>query len=246
MFESIKNKKIIVVGSGSGIGKQVAIDLGALGAKVSCISKTNAVKTSNIIGLNSIGIDCDITNENDVEASIEKSIYFLNGLDTIINVAGISTMSETHLESLDTFTETLSVNLFGTFLTCKYAIKYMLSHDGGNIINTGSVAGMKSLPWNSAYSASKAAVIRFTQSLAYEYRDKNIRANVICPGAVDTPLLRSMSVPTNVDYSLLGDFRNNIKIATVEEISSLYTYLCLNNSRYINGSIITIDGGLVC
>jgi len=237
---------VIVTGAGSGIGQQVAIQFANAGATVACISKTleNAKETSKIAGPNAFPLKCDVKDFVAVEDSINFAVSEMGKIDILVNVAGVNKMSNTHEEDPYNFDNIVSTNLNGTFHACRYSLPFMLKQKSGCIINTSSAASFKSLPWSAAYSASKAGINKFTQALAFEYKDKNIRVNAVSPGAVDTNFISSQSIPVDADISMISGFMLRSGFASPAEIAKLYLYIASDDARFINGSIISIDGGI--
>jgi len=164
------DKKVIVVGAGSGIGRSVAIKFAERGANVACISKneSNCSETALLAGKKSFAVPCDISNYSSVVSAMGFAMTQLNGIDILINTAAINIMENSHNTSISNFNDIIQTNLNGTFYTCKIAIEYMLrSHTPGCIINTSSMAAVMRLPWSAAYFASKAGIEGRTNELAY-------------------------------------------------------------------------------
>lgn len=246
MFEFL-DKKVIVVGAGSGIGRSVAIKFAKKGANVACISKneSNCAETASLAGKKSFHVACDISNYSSVVTSMGFAMTKLGGVDILINTAGINTMDHSHSGSISDFNKIIETNLNGTFYTCKLALGYMVqSHTGGCIINTSSMAAVMPLPWSPAYVASKAAVEALTRELAYEYKNSNIRVNAVRPGGVDTPFVSKQSLPEGSDFNLINRFVSDLIPA--DDVAELYLYLASNKSKHINGSVFSIDGGISC
>lgn len=249
MMFDFSNKNVVVFGAGTGIGRSVAISFGKAGANVACISKTskNCLDTAVEIGSNAFSYSCDISKYDSVISAMSHIFSKFNQIDVLVNTAGINIMQNSHEASIDTFNKIIETNLNGSFYTSKLAIDSMLrKKNHGCIINTASAAAFKSLPWSAAYSASKAGLVQMTKSMAYEYRDKNIRINAVAPGAVDTPFISKQTLPEDADYNLVAPFAIRSGLGDPDDIAFMYLYLASEKAKFINGSILSIDGGVVC
>ena len=138
----------------------------------------------------------------------------------------------------------LAVNLTGTFLVCQAAIPYLLD-GGGAIVNIASNAGIKSQPYSAAYCASKAGVIHLTKVIADEYLKRKIRANVVAPGGIDTPLQQEfMVMPEGVDWKAFRKVMSPLGNSTPDEIAGVVLFLASDETRYMTGAVVSIDGGI--
>lgn len=240
-------KKVIVTGAGSGIGKATAIRFADEGAHIACVDLHGGQDTASEIGSNAFALDCDIADAIAVESMITDAVAMMGGLDILCNIAGIGHFAWSHLEPPAEFNRILAVNLSGTFYTCRFALPHFLAAGGGVIVNTASTAGLIGEPWSAAYCASKGGVVMLTKALAYEYRDRNIRVVGIAPGGTNTNILNSFSnIPTGADYKLLTNLMTPIKNADPAEIAGAFAFVASDEGRFITGSILTIDGGIVC
>ena len=240
-------KKVIVTGSGSGIGKATAIKMAGEGATVACVDLRGAEDTAKEIGGSSFALDCNIADSSSVETMMSDAVSKLGGLDVLCNIAGIGHFAWSHEEPPSEFDKIVAVNLNGTFYACRFALPHMLAAGGGVIVNTASTAGLIGQPWSAAYCASKGGVVQLTKALAYEYRDKNIRVCAVAPGGTNTNIVKSfMGVPEGADYKLLSKIMSPVENADPSEIAGAFAYIASNDARFMTGSILTIDGGIVC
>ena len=198
---SVKQSVAIVTGAGRGIGAATAKNLASLGAKVICCARTQSeieavANDINHLGGQAIAITCDVQDKNSVEQLISKSIEAFGAIDILVNNAGhcqpclLADMSD------EVFASTMAGNMTSTFLCCRAVIQGMISQRGGHIVNVASISGVRGsskFPGFTAYAAAKAAVIVFTEALAAELREHNIRVNAISPGSVDTKMLRDVA-----------------------------------------------------
>lgn len=243
-MQILKNKISIITGGSSGIGKAIALKFSKEGARVVIASRDQEKAKKILLEIpNSIFIKTDITIEADVKNLVKNVIEKFGKIDIVINNAGVA-LIEKNVDEIPTedFLEIMTTNFTGTFFVSKYTIPYLLKTKG-TIINIGSTAGFKPDPDVPIYCCSKAAVIMFTKAIALKYAKDNIRINCICPGPIDTQILRKFF--TN-EKELHDYYRNEHpmeRIGKPEDVANLALFLASNKNSYINGSIHTIDGG---
>ncbi|UQZ36857.1 short chain dehydrogenase [Paenibacillus sp. PK3_47] len=251
---NFEGKVAVVTGGGSGIGRQVAVDLAKYGAQVAVVSRTEAsgVETVQWIQQNggtALFIQADVRRSEDVQAYVKKTVEAFGRIDLFFNNAGVMTSPAPIVEfSEELFDLTMDTNVKGTFLGLKYVIPEMLNIGGGNIVCTSSVVGLKGNPGVSPYSASKHAIIGLTKSVVGEYAAQGIRANVVCPGCVYTPMMdRYAAEFSPEDPSLTEQMISQMvpmgRYSKPEEVSELVLFLLSDRAPIINGSVYTIDGG---
>ncbi|MFM2100181.1 MAG: hypothetical protein RLZZ366_1720 [Pseudomonadota bacterium] len=245
----LDGKVAIITGAGSGIGRASAIRFAAEGAKLILGDKSDAVHdVAKAIGNAAAAIQMDAGLEADVIKLVEAAKSHFGGLNIAFANAGISGgLPGIFDETPEGFAEILRVNLIGPFLMVKHAGKAMAdAGNGGSIICTASVAGIRSGAGGPAYSASKAGVINFTQVSAQQLCDTGVRCNAICPGLTET----GMTKPT-FDYARdkevmhkLGRLNPLRRAAQPEELANVALFLASDQSSYVNGQAIAVDGGL--
>jgi len=234
-----KDKVAIITGAGKGIGKAVALDFAKEGAKTVICSRTEKDLIAVADEIKKMGADClyikaDISIEEDVKNVINKALEKFKTIDVLVNNAAIQYRNKVVETPLSEWEKTLKVNLTGTFLFCREALKTMIKNNYGKIINISSDAGKIGFADIGAYSASKFGVMGLTETIAREVADYNINANTICLSNVDTPLHRSLC--PDLDYS-------KIKIMRPEEVSRVVLFMSSDDSKIIKGeSIKTYDG----
>ena len=244
----LANKVALITGGGSGIGKASAILFAREGAKVVAVDlkKETAGATAKEIGTNARGFAADVSKAKDCEAMVRFAEEQFGRLDIVFNNAGVfhpddDSVTNTSEEIWDMV---IDVNLKGVFLGCKYAIPALLRAGGGSIINTASfVAIMGAAAPQIAYTASKGGVLSMTREIAVEFAKKNIRANALCPGPVETPLLKELlSDPARRQRRLVhippGRF------ARAEEMANAALFLASDESSFVNGATFMVDGGI--
>jgi NAD(P)-dependent dehydrogenase (short-subunit alcohol dehydrogenase family) len=245
MSGMLQDKVVIVTGGGSGIGHASAVRFAQEGAQVA-IADINLDQAAAVAleitqaGGRARAFAANVTREVDVEALVAATVSAFGRLDGAFNNAGIGSpqqrvadFDETHWQSV------LAVNLTGPFLCSKHEIRAMLKTGGGSIVNMASVAGLKGVPLQAAYSASKHGVIGLTRTTAAEYAKRGIRVNAACPGVVETPANRAMGIDWNsVVPTPMG------RIAQPEEVAELVMWLLSDRSSYVTGQAYCVDGGM--
>lgn len=247
-----KDQVVLVTGAAMGIGRQIAIDFGAAGAKVivSDIDEEKSHETVNEINKNkgeSIFIRCDVAKEQDIKALIDKTMKEYGQLNIACNNAGIEgDVGQTDVCSVDNWNKVIGVNLNSVFLSMKYQIPEILKSTGTkSIINLSSIAGLVGFAGMPAYVASKHGVIGLTKTAALEYAEHNLRINAICPGPIKTPMLDRITHQSQQEEKALSENVPLGRLGNVREISSAVLYLCTDHASYITGQTLPIDGGWV-
>jgi NAD(P)-dependent dehydrogenase (short-subunit alcohol dehydrogenase family) len=241
----------IVTGAAAGIGRAVALRLGAEGAAVACLDldADGAGRTAKeLIGVGgrALAHRCDVSSWTDVEAAVAAAEAELGPCDVAANVAGIGWFAHSHEEDPDRFARAIAVNLTGTFHVCRAVLGGMLARGAGVIVNTASNAGLLGSPWSAAYGASKGGVVQLTRCLATEYLGQGIRVNCVAPGGVNTTIHESFVPPEGGDWRRLRKIMTPAGMAEPEELAGLVAYVASDEARYMTGSIVTMDGGLTC
>jgi len=251
---NLKGKVALITGGGTGIGTAIAERFVADGAKVCITGRRKEVleKVAKSLPSGAVVI-CpgDVSKEEDVKRMVDKTVEFGGRLNVLVNNAAINHPAPLVELDLKTWQEIIGVNLTGPFLLMKAVIPHMLKEGGGSIINIASLGGMRCLPSMPAYCSSKAGLIMLTQQAALDYGRHNIRCNAVCPGGVKTDM-------TKKDFGQFGRmlgiepeaFINQIateiplhRFADSHEIGGLCSYLASDDSSFVTGAVITIDGG---
>jgi NAD(P)-dependent dehydrogenase (short-subunit alcohol dehydrogenase family) len=243
-MKRLDNKVILITGAGSGIGAQTAELFHHEGANVVALDISGSEKlTADRLGDGAVAVRADVARSDDVRDAVSLAVATFGNLDAVVNCAGIDGEIGPLTETTDeNCVRVLNVNLTGTFLVMKYAIMAMLANGGGSIVNISSAAGVASVPTLGIYGASKAGVIMLTRSTAAEYAAKGIRVNVICPGAIDTPLLRG--APQKIQDAVAA--RAPIgRAGTTSEIANAALFLTSDEASYVTGATLSVDGGMI-
>ncbi|MBC8313085.1 MAG: 3-oxoacyl-[acyl-carrier-protein] reductase [Candidatus Cloacimonetes bacterium] len=246
-MKNLSNKTAIITGSARGIGKDIAKKFSENAANVVIvdiiqdeINKT--VKSLKKFNPNVIGIKCDITSENEVQNLVENVIEKFGSIDILVNNAGITKDKLLIRMKLSDWESVLKVNLTGTFICTQKVAKIMMKQRHGKILNISSVVGITGNAGQSNYSASKGGIIAFTKSIAKELAPRNINVNAIAPGFIETEMTEKL--PAEIQQKYLESIPLN-KFGKPHDIAELALFLCDNNSDYITGQTIVIDGGMI-
>lgn len=242
---NLKNKVIVITGASGGLGESMAISLSNMGAKIAILDIKEKEGTSLIKKLKTKSrfYKTDVSDEEEIKKAINLIKKDFKSIDVLINNAGIvfqKPISNTSKKELDNL---MSINFTSYFLMAKYCLSLMKK--GSKIINISSVAGHHASYNAAAYNSSKGAVIQLTKSMAIEYAPKGINVNAVCPGIFLTPMTSDISKSPQMKKTI----ENSIllkRAAKSEEIQGLIIYLSSDESNYMTGSIITIDGGWTC
>lgn len=250
-----KGKVVLVTGAGSGIGRATAILFARHGATVA----VNALPPDHLqngeitlemvrsAGSEGIFLQGDVSNAKDAAAIVEATVRAFGRLDILVNNAGIVLPGRVDDTSEEDFDMTMLVNVKGTFLMSKFAVLQMKKQGSGVIVNVASVAALKGHKDRCAYSASKGAVVSLTRAMAMDLVQDGIRVNCVCPGTTLTPALeekiRRAEDPEAMRASFLA--RQPLgRLGKAEEIAHAILFACCDEAAYMDGSILTIDGGM--
>jgi NAD(P)-dependent dehydrogenase (short-subunit alcohol dehydrogenase family) len=244
----LANKVALITGGGSGIGKASSILFAREGARVIVVdvNESAARATAGEIGDQARHFVSDVARAADAEAMVRFAEQTFGKLDVVFNNAGIFDPSDNSV--IDTEDEiwdrVIAVNLKGVFLGCKYAIPALLRAGGGSIINTASfVAIIGAAVPQIAYTASKGGVLAMTREIAVEFARRNIRANALCPGPVETPLLAELLCDPARRQRRLVHIPPG-RFGTAEEMANAALFLASDESSYVNGATFLVDGGI--
>lgn len=238
-------KVAFITGAASGIGKATALRLGGEGAQLFLgdIDSSGLAQTARELPEKTIvhTVHLDVTNSQGCAEAVEACVSKLGRLDVLCNIAGIAMCK--HLTDItdEQWQRMMGININSVFFLCRAAMPHLIENKG-NIINMASSAGLEGQAYNSAYCATKAAVVMFSKSLAIEYSKKGVRVNAICPGMVKTPLTAQFSIPEDVDEQLLMKMFPLLDGAEPEEIAASIAYLASDEARFVTGIAFPIDG----
>jgi len=238
------NKTVVITGAGKGIGAACAQLFFNAGASVVLLDKDD--DTSGIVNPKWFAIKCDVSQEDQVIAAAEKVSRQFGSLHYLINNAGIQRYGTITETTADIWDEVMNVNLKSYFLCSKYFIPLMQQTGRGVVINMASVQAFVSQRNVAAYTTAKTAILGLTRSIAIDYAP-NIRCIAVCPGTIDTPMVRdSFAQSPNPDEVLQEciDMHPIGRIGTPEEVAEVVKFMCDDKAGFITGQYIRVDGGL--
>lgn len=244
----LKDKVAVVTGGARGIGREISGTFLKEGAVVYIfdVDRGQGDKTvrefKSIYGKNKINfLEVDITNEENVESSIEKIIGIEEGIDILVNNAGITRDNLILRMSLEDWQKVIDINLTGAFICSKYVVKNMVKKRSGKIINISSIVGVHGNAAQSNYSSSKAGIIGLTKTLARELAGRNILVNAIAPGYIETEMTERLS--DKVKEKLMEQIPTR-RLGSVKDVAKTVLFLASDDSNYITGTVISLDGGM--
>jgi NAD(P)-dependent dehydrogenase (short-subunit alcohol dehydrogenase family) len=246
----LEKKVALITGAGGGIGRASALAFAAQGARIAVVDADEKAGRATVEAVAGQGgeadfLRADVSRSDDVRGMIAFAESRFGALNVLFNNAGIFPEEDVSVVDTDeaVFDRVIAVNLKGVFLGCKYGIPALLRAGGGVIVNTASfVAVMGSATSQSAYTASKGGVLALTREIAIEFARRGIRANALCPGPVNTPLLQTLLADParrarRLVHLPLG------RLAEPEEVARAALYLASDDSSYVNGATFLVDGG---
>ena len=245
----LEGKRALVTGAGRGLGLAIATKFAEYGAQVTLadLDDATAHEAAAKIGGDALAVHCDVTKSADVQSAITAVTDRFGGMDVIVNNAGIEIGKPLPEITDEEFDRLMRINVNGVFYGIKYAVP-ALAATRGSIINMSSVAGLGGVPLLGAYCASKAAVIRLTQTAATELRAAGIRVNAICPAFIDTEMVERLVAPfeaaTGAEFGALAQQAQG-RLGTPEEVASTVLFLASSHAGWITGQTLVVDGGQV-
>jgi NAD(P)-dependent dehydrogenase (short-subunit alcohol dehydrogenase family) len=245
----LDKKVAVVTGAASGIGRAIATAFAQEGAKVlvADIAEQNGRATVDLVraqGNEAHFFHADVSQPSDVQDMVKSAVDFYGRIDILVNNAAYfgsgnrKTVVDTPVEEWD---RTMAVNLKGPFLACKSVIPIMLTLGSGSIVNISSIGGLESFPSFAAYVVSKGGLLQLTKSIAIDYGSANIRANAICPGAIDT--LGGDRVQNDHDRQLVLSMCPMRRTGAPLDVAYAAVYLASDEASYVNGAVLIVDGG---
>ena len=244
----LANKTALITGAGSGMGRAASLLFAKEGARVACadIDEKGAAETARMVeadGGKAFAVRADVSKSADAEAMVRATLENFGPPNVVYNNAGIEGVSDfLALMKEEDFDRVIAINLRGVFLGMKYSLPHMVKNGGGSIINTASIAGLVGLKSAAAYCAAKAGVIALTRVAALEYGRYNIRVNAICPGAIDTPMVRRVGGGEAPGPAMQRISSLN-RVGQPEEIAKMALFLASDDSSFATGAPFIVDGG---
>ena len=248
----LAGKVALVTGAGSGIGRAIAQLFVKEGAKVTIVDCDSASGQRTVEDVCAYGGDAlfchaDVSKNGDVQSAVAATVARYGKLNMLVNNAAVQVLAKLVDTTEEVWDRIHSVNLKGVFLGCKYAIPAMIKSGGGSIVNIASVLGLVGDPDLAAYCAAKGGVISLTKVAALTYGTQGIRVNCICPGDVETPLVQSYfdkdTDPAKLRQEVYTKYALR-RIATPDEIANAALFLASDQSSFVTGSTLVVDGAL--
>jgi meso-butanediol dehydrogenase / (S,S)-butanediol dehydrogenase / diacetyl reductase len=250
----LKGKMALITGGGTGIGSAIAKRFVDEGAKV-CITGRRQemldIAAQSLPAGMVATCSGDVTKYHDVERMVEVALAFGGTLNVLVNGAGIDPGGTVAEIDPELWRKIIDVNLTGPFLAMKAALPHLIRNGGGSIINISSLGGLRCLPGMPAYCSSKAGLIMLTQQAALDYGPFKVRCNAVCPGATRTKMIEGSLAPLaeKLHTDLEGVFAcisSNVplrRVATPDEVAGICAYLASDDSSFMTGSVLLVDGG---
>ena len=243
-----ENKVALITGATRGIGKEIALELARNGFNIAANCRNindslNEMKKE----IESYNVKCefveaDVANFEQCEKMVKQTIEKLGKIDVLVNNAGIIKDNLLLRMTKEEFESVIDVNLVGTFNVTRHVIPYMVKQRSGRIINIASIVGVMGNAGQTNYSASKAGIIGFTKSLAKEVASRNILVNAVAPGFIRTDMTKSM---TDEHEDKINELIPLKRVGAPKEVAKVVRFLSSDDSSYITGQVINIDGGMV-
>jgi NAD(P)-dependent dehydrogenase (short-subunit alcohol dehydrogenase family) len=251
MDMSFQDKVALVTGAGSGMGLATVRGFAEAGAAVALVDIDEhalrcAAEELVSAGHQAIAIHCDVSDEAEVAAMVERVVAVFGRLDAAFNNAGVMTpAAETADASGEDFERVTAINLRGVWNCMKYELRQMRGQGSGAIVNCSSIGGLTANPNRAIYGASKFGVIGLTKSAALEYAVRGIRINAVCPGSIETPMVDDMLAKGWIAMEDMVKGNAVKRLGRPEEIASAVLWLCSPGASFVIGHALVVDGGAI-
>lgn len=244
-----QGKVAIVTAAGAGIGRAIALAWARGGGIVIVADRDDAAAAAVTAEIQNAGgaalaLHVDVTDLKQIEAMVQRTIEKYRGLDALFNVAGVNMPKNVEEASDEEWRFIMDTNLTSVYRCSKHAIPELRRRGGGSIVNISSAAGIVAENRCAAYSASKAAVNNLTRNMAMDFSRDNIRVNAVCPGATETPRLRSYFENNSGHEAQMVGLVPMARVARPDEIAQAAVFLASGHASYITGATLAVDGGL--
>ena len=244
---SLEGRCAVVTGGSRGIGRAICLELAAQGTNVALCyagSEEKALETvrgCEQLGIRALALRCDVRSENEVQAMIASAQAALGRIDILVNNAGVTRDSLLLTMKEEDFDAVLDTNLKGTYLCTRAVVRAMMKQRYGRIVNLSSVVGLRGNAGQANYAASKAGVIGLTKSAARELASRGITVNAVAPGFIDTDMTAAM--PEAARVAAVGSIPAG-RMGDVRDVARAVAFLAADESGYITGQVLAVDGGM--
>ena len=239
----LRGKVAVITGAASGIGLAAVRRFLDAGARVVAVDREpmpegDPDRLRHVVG--------DVAAEATAIAYARAAVDAFGRLDVMVNNAGVGCSKKIHDHSEADWDRIFAINVKALYWSARHVVPVMLGQGGGLFLNTGSISSVVGIPLQGAYGPSKGAVIQITRQMAVEYAADGIRANAVCPGTVETPLVRAAAVESGDPAGFMHSLETNHpigRIADPDEIAAFFAFLASDDARFITGAVLMIDGG---
>jgi len=244
-MQRYEGRVALVTGGGSGIGRATVLRLVDEGATVLAtdISEDGLRRTAASAARPEAvaTLTGDVSDPTHAPTAVETALGLAGRLDTLVNAAGILRFEHSHEADMDAWERILAVNLTGAFRFCRAAIPALVD-GGGAIVNVASTSSTFGHPWAAAYASSKGGLLALTKTLAVEYAKQGLRANAVCPGSIETPIMDAFELPEGADGRLVRRIMSPVGMAGPEVVAAAIAYLGSDDALHVNGADLRVDG----
>ena len=215
---------------------------------MACVDRDDAGLDATVAAVRASGgsawpIGCDLVDRNAIGPAVDTAVERLGGLDVVCNIAGVGGFWLDEDFPLDEWDRLIAINLTATWLICQRSLPHLLATGRGAIVNTASTAATDATPYETAYAATKGAVIALTRSLAINHAKAGLRANCVAPGPIDTPIAAQYGLPPGADRQLLRIITPFGTMGRPEDVAAVFAFLASDDAAHVNGHILKVDGG---